>query len=387
MNNKKKLKILRIITRLNVGGPSKHVIYLSEGLNKYNCETLLVSGKPDKNEGNMYELASNKNIELKIIKCLKRSISPINDLMSFLQIIKIIKEFSPDIVHTHTTKAGILGRFASLIFNVPFVYHTYHGHVFKGYFSGFITCLIVAIERFFSKFTTKLITLTPNLTMELNRFLKLKSIDKITAIPLGLDLNKNLITPRKNNKWREKAGFSENVFLLGIVGRLVPIKNHYLLINSMKKICDNLSCIHLVIIGDGELRNELEKYVKSIGLESKIHFYGVIKNLQDIYSDLDLLVLCSKNEGTPVALIEALASGCPVASTKVGGVEELLEGGRIGRLLSSDTNGFQKDLSEAIIDIMNNNYNEYPTLEIRKHICELYSLDRLVKNIYKLYSE
>ena len=370
---------------MNVGGPSKHVVNLAKSLEEYGFETLLISGQPEEKEGNMFELADQKGIKLKTVRFMGRSISPIKDLISLILLIKEIKSFSPDIVHTHTTKAGILGRLAALICNVPSIYHTYHGHVFKGYFSKFTSTLIVAIERFFSSFTRNIIALTPNLKNELNLILRPKSPEKIKTIPLGLDLKTNLSTPRQINSWRTSMGLSKKNFLLGIIGRLVPVKNHLLLINSIPKLVKEFPNIHLMIIGDGELRNNLEKQTQKLNLEKHIHFCGNIRNLEKVYSDLDLLVLCSKNEGTPVVLIEALASGCPVASTNVGGIEELLENGKLGRLLSSDPKLFCDNLSNAILDIKEKNFKETPTKETRNYICEKYSVEKLAENIAKLY--
>ena len=380
-----RIKIIRIITRMNVGGPSKHVINLTKGLEHYGFETHLISGQPSKDEGDMFEQAANKNIPVTIIRSMNRAISPLNDLISLIKIIKEIKKFSPDIIHTHTSKAGFLGRIAAMVCGVKQIYHTYHGHVFKGYFSKINTALVIAIERILSSFTTNLITLTPNQANEINRLIRPRNSHKIVTIPLGLDLNKNLTTPRNLNKWRTSMGFSQNDFVIGIIGRLVPIKNHELIIESMNQLCKTNPFIHLAIVGDGELTNKLRLKVKELNLENNIHFCGINKNVEEIYSDLDLLVLCSKNEGTPVVIIEALASGCPVASTKVGGVEEVLDFGRLGRLLSLEPDSFTQELTKAIKDIKENKFKEYPSLETRKYICNKFSVDKLNENIAKLY--
>ena len=384
-NKDKKLKILRIISRMNVGGPSKHVVNLAEGLNKFNCETLLISGQPGESEGDMFSLADKKHFCLKKIEYLKRPISLFYDLISFIKIIKEIKEYSPDIVHTHTTKAGILGRAAALLCGVHKIYHTYHGHVFKGYFSKLQSCLIVAVERFFSAFTTKLIALNPNLASELKQILEITPPDKIRVIPLGLNLNSFLSTPRKQNSWRESVGFNEKDFVIGIVARLVPVKNHKMLINSMSMLCSVIPDLHLAIIGDGELKENLIKQTQQLNLSNSIHFCGISKNIEEIYSDLDLLILCSKNEGTPVVIIEALAAGCPVAAVDVGGVREVLGNGKYGRLLPSEPELFTKALAKAISDIKEGKFKEYPTENTRQTTAKTYSVDNLVRNIFELY--
>ncbi len=371
---------------MNVGGPSKHVVNLSEGLNRFNCTTLLISGQPDKSEGNMFALAEGKDFGFKILKNLRRPISLFHDLISFIKLIKEIKNFSPDIVHTHTTKAGILGRIAALVCGVPKIYHTYHGNVFKGYFPRFQTCLIIAIERFFSAFTTKLIALTPNLATELNHIFRIKDTNKISVIPLGLDLASYLSTPRKMNIWRKSLGLTEKDFIIGIVARLVPVKNHKMLINSMKTLSSIFPELHLAIIGNGELENKLKRQADNLGISNHIHFCGISNELEKIYSDLDLLVLCSKNEGTPVVIIEALAAGCPVAAVNVGGVKEVLENGKTGRLLPTEPEFFTKSLANAIFDIKEGKFKEYPDLKTRQSVAKAYSVDNLVRNIYNLYS-
>ena len=221
---------------------------------------------------------------------------------------------------------------------------------------------------------------------ELKQRLKIKDENKIVTIPLGLDLEKNLSTPRKLGKWRQAMNLSTNDFIIGIVARLVPVKNHQKLILAFSELCKTYPNIHLAIIGDGELHSHLKQLSDKLKL-NKIHFCGILKNLEEVYSDLDLLVICSKNEGTPVTIIEALASGCPVASTNVGGVSEVLENGRIGRLLPSEQSEFTRSLSVVISDIMEDRFKEMPNLDIREKTCETYSVDRLVQNIYKLYCE
>ncbi len=366
---------------MNVGGPSKHVVNLSDGLRRFGYETVLISGQPGRHEGNMYDLAQEKNIDLKIIECMGRAISPLDDLKAFMRIFREIKTFKPDIVHTHTAKAGVLGRFAALLCGVRRIYHTYHGHVFSGYFPKVFTTLIIAIERIFARFSTNLIALTPGLRAELNQILHIKDPNKIKVVPLGLDLSKNMSTKRKSGNWRNNAGFKGKDIIIGIVARLVPVKNHQILINSMKELCKNRSNLHLAILGSGELESKLKQQVSDLELNNNVHFFGNVRDIENVYSDLDLLVLCSKNEGTPVVIIEALASGCPVAATNVGGVSEVLQTGKLGYLLPSEPEAFTKKLSEILVNPQKSSYS--PAL--RKEVAARYSVDNLVNNIKALY--
>ena len=377
----KNIKILRIISRMNVGGPSKHVANISDSLNKYGYKTRILSGLPTPQEGNMFNIAKEKQLELMVIEEMGRSISPIKDCLSLIKIYKQIKAFKPDIVHTHTSKAGVLGRIAALICGVPNIYHTYHGHIFKGYFSKSATSFIILIERLLARSTTNLIALTPKLAQEINYFLKLSNPSKIKVIPLGLELEKNLQTPRHLGKWRSTHNFKQNDFIIGIVARLVPIKNHQMLIDSMTYLTQQIPNLHLAIIGKGELESSLKNQVKNLHLESNIHFIGNETNMEEAYSDLDLLVLCSKNEGTPVTIIEALASGCPVGATNVGGILEIFQQIASGSLLASEPNAFKNDLLHLI-----KNVNEIAVSEIqRQAISNFYSVNKLAKNISSLY--
>lgn len=385
-NNTEKTRILRIITRMNVGGPSHHIVNLTAGLNDYGFETILVSGLPKDIEGDMLYLAKEKQIELETIAFLNRPISPIDDLIAFIKIVAKIKQFKPQIVHTHTAKAGFLGRLAALLCGVPQIYHTYHGHIFKGYFSKPISNIIVAIERIFAAFSTGLIAISPKQSVEIQEFLKLKDATKIKTIPLGLNLEKNLATPRKSSNWRKRVGLSEHCFLLGIVARLVPIKNHALLLGSMKNLCQKIPDIHLAIIGSGELEDNLRQQCSLLGITDRVHFCGIVNDMENVYSDLDLLVLCSKNEGTPVVIIEAIASGCPVVSTNVGGVADILKNEKFGRLLSQQTEEFTNQLLLAIEDIQNGKFNEYPTHSVRQEIVRRYSVASLARNIANMYN-
>ena len=202
---------------------------------------------------------------------------------------------------------------------------------------------------------------------------------------MGLNLNSFLSTPRKQNTWRESVGFNEKDFVIGIVARLVPVKNHKMLINSMSMLCSVIPDLHLAIIGDGELKEKLIKQAQQLNLSNSIHFCGISKSIEEVYSDLDLLILCSKNEGTPVVIIEALAAGCPVAAVDVGGVREVLGNGKYGRLLPSEPELFTKASTKAISDIKEGKFKEYPTENTRQTIAQTYSVDNLVRNIFELY--
>lgn len=317
----KKIKVLRIIARLNIGGPATHTILLTEGLDKTRFDSLLVCGSVSKNEGDMLYYAIEKNIKPYFIPELKRELDFIKDLVSFIRTYHIIKMEKPDIIHTHTAKAGVIGRLAGIIYNflnpkrkVKLI-HTFHGHIFKGYFSKFKTRIFLFIERYLALFTSKIITVSKSIKDELISF-GVSREDKIEIIPLGLELDKFLNIPERG----------EATLNIGIVGRLVPIKNHRLFLEAAAKIiADNPDIqMRFKVVGDGELRDDLERYAINLGIRERVEFSGWQRSLIRVYSNLDIVALTSINEGTPVSLIEAMASGRAVVSTDVGGVSDLL---------------------------------------------------------------
>jgi glycosyltransferase involved in cell wall biosynthesis len=225
-----------------------------------------------------------------------------------------------------------------------------------------------------------LITLTPGLKKDIAEKLRLTAADKIEVVPLGLDLEKNWQYKRKSSNWRQKIGLSSESFLMGIVARLVPVKNHRMLIDAMPELCRRFPNLHLAVVGGGELESSLKSRVDQHGLSGRIHFAGIERDIENVYSDLDLLVLSSKNEGTPVVIIEALASGCPVAATGVGGVAEVLEHGRLGALLRTDPELFAQDLATVIAA-----GPAGPATDLRKHVVNSYSIELLVNRLHQLY--
>lgn len=318
----KKIKILRIIARLNIGGPAIHAVLLTEGLDKTRFESLLAYGRIDKDEGDMSYYVAGKGIKPVFIPELKRELHLFDDFAAFKKIYRIIKTERPDIVHTHTAKAGALGRFAGILYNClhflrkkTILVHTFHGHVFEGYFSRVQTSIFILIEKFLAAFTDKIITVSESVKNELLA-LHICKERKIEVIPLGLELDRFLEIPAKDR----------GVTDIGIVGRLVPIKNHRLFLEAAAKVISGNPSVPIKfkVIGDGELRRELEEYAQAMHLNNKVQFLGWQKDLVSIYSNLDVVALTSMNEGTPVSLIEAMASGRVVVATDVGGVSDLL---------------------------------------------------------------
>ena len=339
---------------------------------------------------------------------LSRELNPLKDLIAFVKICRIIKAEKPDIIHTHTAKAGALGRIAGIYYNClvrlpacrqgrlrPFgarndavkLIHTFHGHVFEGYFNRLFRCIFILIERCLAYFTCRVITVSESVKNELAG-LGICQAEKIQVIPLGFELEKFLgVAPR--NK--------EEIVNIGIVGRLAPVKNHRLFLEAAASILKEKPRLkaRFKIIGDGQLRSELEEYARELKIAPWVEFTGWQKDLPAVYSDLDVVCLTSLNEGTPVSLIEAMASGKAVVATEVGGVPELLgevaeerDGFSIReRGISSkpkDTQGFARALTFILA---NPEARKSLAQAAREYVKTVFSKERLVRDMENLYLE
>jgi len=391
----KKIKILRIIARLNIGGPAIHTILLTEGLNKDKFDSLLVYGSIDRCEGDMYYYAGEKNIRTYYIPELRRKINPIYDLIAFIKIYNLIRTEKPQIIHTHTAKAGALGRLAGIVYNClepkrkVKLLHTFHGHIFEGYFNKFKTKIFILIERFLTFFTIKIITVSESVKKELIA-LNICPGEKIEVIPLGFELEFFLkISPR-----------DDAVLSIGIVGRLAPIKNHRLFLEAAAKVISDNPKIQLrfKIIGDGELRKDLEEYARKLNINKQVEFLGWQKDLVNVYAGLDIVALTSMNEGTPVSLIEAMASGRAVVATDVGGVKDLLGGEiSVGARPDADFRVLERGIiakpadpfgfAAALNFILKNNALRKKIAEVaRNFVKDRFNKVRLIRDIENLYN-
>ncbi len=324
----KKLRVLRIIARLNIGGPAIHTVLLTAGLDKERFESVLVCGAVGPGEGDMSYYARERGVRPIYVPELRRELNPLKDLIAFIKIFRIIKAEKPDIIHTHTAKAGALGRMAAIVAAHCAIttIHTFHGHVFEGYFNPFFTKIFILIEKVLACFTNKIITVSEEVKKEIVS-LGIAKAKKIAVVPLGFELERFLgVAVRDCPVTLAKAGAGNDRGKVGIVGRLAPVKNHRLFLEAAASILKEKPRLkaRFKIIGDGELRGELEEYARELKIEPWVEFTGWQKDLPAVYSDLDVVCLTSLNEGTPVSLIEAMACARVVVATEVGGVPDLL---------------------------------------------------------------
>lgn len=381
---RKRAKVFRIITRLSVGGSSIHTILLTAHLNKETFHSLLLKGSEGKDEGDLQDLLDRKQVDPIVLPQLKREVSPKNDLVTFWRLYRWMCQEKPDIVHTHSAKAGTLGRLAAKLAGVPIIVHTFHGHLFRGYFSPVKTGLVILTERLLSLISSKIIAVTQSQKEELFRY-KIAPWRKLMSIPLGLELDSLQNVEAEKGKLRAELGLGTNCPLIGSIARLVPVKGHSYLLRAAKKVIAEVPETRFLIVGDGVLRGELQNQVRSLGIEDKVIFCGFRRDLSKIYADLDVVVLTSLNEGLPVAVIEAMASQKPVVAYEVGGVKDLIEPGVNGISLPF---GEIDKLSESIVYLLRNP-EERKRLG-RKGLHKVYPglhYSRLVQDIEKLYSQ
>lgn len=338
-------RILRIANRFNLGGPTFNVAYLTRYLAP-EFDTVLVGGEKDVSEASSGHILNELGIEPVIIPEMRRELSPGLDLTAYRKVKQLIREFRPDIVHTHASKAGAIGRQAAFDMKVPVVLHTFHGHVFHSYFGKFKTEFYRQVERGLAKRSTRIIAISELQRQELSETHRICPAEKIEVVPLGFDLSR--FRDGQNAKraaFRKEFNVADDEIAVGIVGRLVPIKDHRLFLRLLKHASvHSARKLRFFIIGDGEERTNLESYCRVLGIPFIDHlaaqrgetalltFTSWRTDVDVVYAGLDLVMLTSKNEGTPVSLIEAQASSTPVLSTDVGGVANVVRGGITGLL-------------------------------------------------------
>jgi glycosyltransferase involved in cell wall biosynthesis len=384
-------RVLRVIARLNVGGPARHVVLLDQGLQARGWKTLLVHGSIGSGEASLESFAAERGVPTRKIDDLGRRIDPFSDVRAFLKILKLTFQEQPHIVHTHTAKAGTLGRLAALMFNVTrprrrrcIVLHTFHGHVFTGYFSGTASWLIRMVERLLGTVTDRVITISPSQRRDIVEQFRIVALDRTAVVPLGLHLDPLLTLPADDERVRASFGISASDFVVGFIGRFVPIKDLQTLVTAFAAAHQRLGGMWLMLAGDGPSRSSVESAVRAAGVADRVRFLGWVEDLPKFYSTLDVCALSSLNEGTPVALIEAMAAGKAVVATRVGGVPDLVDDGRTGMLVDA---GDSDALSKALVDLAEDPDKRRLLGQNARNDVHRFSTDRLVDDVDRLYRE
>ena len=377
------IRIARIITRLNVGGPAYQALTLANGMPQ-RFETLLIAGQVDAGEEQFDSLIDKYPCNLRFSKHLQRRVNPIKDVLALVWLIRTLRQYRPAVVHTHTAKAGTLGRLAARIVGCPVIVHTFHGHVLQGYFSGFANRCIASCERQLGRFSDAIVAISPKLADELASYLG-KAVDsKLHVINLGVPLEGLGNIGRADNDLRQRLGISPRAVVFGTLGRLVAIKDHQLMINAFAQALGQLGDqdLHLLIGGSGPLQQGLEAQAGRAGLDRRVHFLGVVDDLVGFYAAIDAGVLTSVNEGTPVMLLEATAAGKFVIASAVGGVPDVVPADG-GTLVSSRN---VEDFARAMVEFVQNRPAGLSDQQ-RAKVVEQFSTDRLIQKIAVLYDK
>jgi len=333
---------------MNVGGPAIHALILNERLDPSRYDSRLVAGRVGATEGDYLELHGAAPERFVSVPALGREVEGWRDWSAFWSLIRLMRSFRPHVVLTHTSKAGALGRIAATLCRVPVVVHTYHGHVFDAYFSPLKSRLVVGAERLLARGASALVAVTARV----RRDVLARGIggdDQVVVVSLGLDLEPLVAAPARRGELRRELGLSPETPLVGIVARLVPVKSHEVFLAAAKAMAPVRPDIVFLIVGDGERRAELEAAARAAGLGDRLRFLGWRADLDRLYADLDVVVLTSKNEGSPVALIEAMAAARPVVSTRAGGVEDVVTDGETGVVVPI---GDAPAVARAVLDLL-----------------------------------
>lgn len=366
-------RVLRVVTRLNVGGPAQQALLLTKSLAAY--PTVLAAGTPPDHEGEM------SDPEVDIVRVpLVRPLNPRDDIRAFMALRRMIRVLRPTIVHTHMAKAGTLGRSAALTSRSrPRLVHTFHGHVLEGYFSKSKQRAFIEVERQLAQRTDLLIAVSPEIRDSLLE-LRIGEPHKIRVVSLGLPLDRFVAT-QQAGLLRSAIGIAPELPLIGVIARLVPIKDHATLLHAMAE----LPGVHLAVLGDGESRAELERLTAELGLTDRVHLTGWWSDVASAIADFDAVVLTSRNEGTPVSLIEALAAGKPVVATDVGGVRTVVRHEVTGLLVPS---GDAAATAAAIRRLLDDRESAgRMAMTGQKDVLERFGHEHLLKEIEQLYDE
>lgn len=316
-----KMKIARAIARLNIGGPAIQAVLLTRELADAGHTTSLLVGNVPDSEGSMEYLADEMGVDMVRISRLSREVSPVDDIRAFWTIYRWLKHERPDILHTHTAKAGAVGRLAAIAAGTPCV-HTYHGNVFEGYFSRRKTAVYLLIERLLARRTARIIAISPKQSLDLSSRFKVATPERISTVRLGFDLSGFLkIACRRFSENR-----ADKSLTVTWAGRLTGVKDPLMYPKIAALYPNSDSILTFLMAGDGELRPEVEAEKLRLDLGECLRLIGWQRDMNSIYQQTDILLLTSKNEGTPVAAIEAMAAGCAVVLPDVGGVADLMSG-------------------------------------------------------------
>lgn len=366
--------VVRLITRLNVGGPARQALLLTRDL-RPEFTTTLAAGRPSATESEL----SDEAVTVRHLP-LVRPLRPVSDARAVAGARRVLAETGAHLLHTHMAKAGTVGRLAALtsLRPRPRTVHTFHGHVLDGYFRPAVERAFIEAERQLARHTDALVAVSPEIRDELLD-LRIGRPSQYEVVPLGLDLDEHLAVTGPDGGFRAGLGIGPDIPLVGAVGRLVPIKD----LGTLLEALATLESVHLAVVGDGDDRKRLEARAGALGIGDRVHFTGWVTDVTAVMSDLDVVVLTSRNEGTPVSLIEAAACGRPAVATRVGGVPLVVQDGVTGWLAPA---GRPDEVARLLRRLLDDPAARHAMGQAaRAHVRDRFSSERLVRDVRALY--
>ena len=374
------MKVLRIITRLNVGGPARQTLALQPEMARLGIDETLVTGHVDAGEADLSQMLDVHNFVR--VPTLIRPVQPATDIKGYRDIKSLIRELRPDVVHTHLSKAGLLGRLAAIRRHVPVTVHTFHGHVLEGYFSNTFGRTIKSIERAVGRRTSALLAVGEGVRQDLIR-LGIAPADRVQVVPAGIDLTPFKDIGEPGGELRSQLGIPGDAVLIGYVGRFVPVKRLDRLLDAARRVAEEIPYTHFLLCGEGPDYPIVTEAAAQPPLAGRIHLLGWVANLRKFYEAVDMVVLTSANEGTPISLIESGAAGRPVVSTRVGGVGDVVEDGKTGLLADSASS-----VADGLIELVNDRDRARRMGAAgRKRVMAKYSAARLAADLVGIYEK
>jgi glycosyltransferase involved in cell wall biosynthesis len=371
------LRVVRVIARLNVGGPALHTVLVTAGL-RPEVETTLATGRVAAGEAEATDLLGRFGVTPVRIPGLGRSLSPMDDLRAFGALLSLLRRVRPDVVHTHTAKAGALGRAAARVAGVPHVVHTFHGHVFEGYFGPATSAAVVRVERLLARMTDRVVAVSDEVGRDLTERFEVVPRAKLAVVPVGLPLGEFLACDALRGALRRELSLSAEAPVVVFVGRLVAVKEPHAALDAWKLVRRDVPDATLVVVGDGDLAPSLRARN-----DAGVVFLGWRRDLATILADADVALLTSRNEGTPVALVEAAAAAVPAGATRVGGVPSVVEDGATGVLVPP---GDAAAAAAAVVSLLRDAPRRRAMGEAaRARVVERFSDARLLADLRALY--
>jgi len=378
------MKIMRIITRMNVGGPSHQVNVLARAFQNEKDQTHVVIGTLMPGEGDLSGLLDGFPGQITYLPELVQPVSPLNDLRAMVKLIRLMKSFKPDVVHTHHAKAGMVGRAAAWWAGVPVRLHTFHGTIFQGHFHPVKARLFRLLEQWLAGISTKLIAISPALALELTHHHHVGTPEQVVTVPLGFDLSSfQDVVMADVEAINTELGLPADALVILMVGRFTYVKNHVFALEGLDPVFESHPNLHVVLVGEGELEAEVRALANMSKGKDRIHFAGQIQHMPPYYRRAYLTLLTSHSEGTPAVLIESMAAGTPFVASRVGGVPDLTNEGHHGLCYTPDD---APDLQQTLVSLLDN-----PALRTQlgkagqRYACSTHSAQTLIRNMHTLY--